>query len=69
MDLLKKGFGKEIIIDTFWTYFNVHIQRRFQAVMIVPIEASYFNNFQISKQSLLPQLKIKLENMRFVGMT
>ena len=46
-----------------------YTQPRFQAVMLVPIEASYFNNLQINKQSLLPQLMIKLENMRLVGMT
>ena len=31
--------------------------------MIVPIEANYFNNFQINKQSLSRQLNIKQENM------
>ena len=30
-----------------------YTQPRFQAVMLVPIEASYFNNLQINKQSLL----------------
>ena len=65
----KRDLAKGIIIETFWIYFNVHIQPRFQAVMIVPIEANYFNNFQINNQSLLRQLKIKLENMQFVGMT
>ena len=65
----KRDLAKGIIIDTFWIYFNVHIQPRFQAVTIVPIEANYFNNLQINKQFLLRQLKIKLENMQFVGMT
>ena len=64
----KRDSAKGIIIDTFRIYFNVQIQPRFQAVMIVPIEANYFNNLQINNQSLLRQLKIKLENMQFVGM-
>ena len=69
MDLLKKGFGKRNhnrhLLNLLQCSNPASIPSRYDRA----IEANYFNNLKINKQSLLRQLKIKQENMQVVGMT
>ena len=68
MELLKKRFGERNHNRLFPNLLQCSNPAVIQAVIIVPIEANHLKNLQINKQSVLRELKFKLENMQFVGM-